>query len=310
MMHFRFSLAALLVLCLLPGPFRAALALDQTKNKQSGQRQAPEQKPGDRLLISTHLVTINVKVIDDMGRFVVGLAKDNFEVYDNSIRQEIAMFSDEDSPISLGFVYDVSGSMRGLSQRSLSMLRSFFDQSHPDDEFFLLTFNGKTKLVQDFTTYPENIINRAVMIPPGGSTSLYDAAYLAAEKVKQGRHQKKALLIFSDGQENSSRYTGGELRKMLKETDVQIYTIGFGTEGALRDIAEPTGGISAMPFGIDDTEHFYTRLALMLRRQYVIGFYPTDTTRSVAWHKLEVKLDAPKRMRKITLSYRKGYPAF
>jgi Ca-activated chloride channel homolog len=309
-MYFRASLVTLFVLCLLPWPFRAVNALDQSKTKASGKRQEPEQKPGDKLVIPTHLVTVNVKVIDEMGRFVVGLSKDDFEIYDNGVRQDIAMFSDEDSPISLGFVYDVSGSMSGLTQHSLSRLRSFFDHSHSEDEFFLLTFNKKTKLEQDFTSIPENIINRAVRIPPGGSTSLYDAAYIAAEKVKKGRHQKKALLIFSDGMENSSRYTGKELRNMLKETDVQIYTIGFGDEGALREIAEPTGGISGSPYGIDDTEHFYTRLALMLRRQYVIGFYPSDTTRTIPWHKLHIKLNAPKQMRKLTLSYRKGYPAF
>jgi Ca-activated chloride channel family protein len=137
--------------------------------------------------------------------------------------------------------------------------------------------------------------------------------YLATEKVKQGRHQKKALLIFSDGQENSNRYTGGELRKLLKEADVQIYTIGFGDHALgnpLKEIAEPTGGLSAFSLDFGDAEHFYARLALLLRRQYVLGFYPTDTSKKVPWHKLTVKLKAPKQMRPLRLSYRKGYPAF
>jgi Ca-activated chloride channel family protein len=207
-------------------------------------------------------------------------------------------------------VYDVSGSMNGLSQQSLSMLRAFFDYTHPEDEFFIMAFNNKPQLVQDFTSVPEEILNRVFYIPPKGSTSLYDAAYLATEKVKQGRHHKKALMIFSDGGENSSRYTSRELRNMLRETDVQIYTVGFGNGGVLEDIVEPTGGLTGFLNSSADAEHYYARLALLLRKQYVIGFYPTDATNKAPWHKVQVKLNAPKQMGPLTLSYRKGYPAF
>src|SRR5262245_923123 len=307
-MQYRLSFPVLIVLAVtVPFPVSSAL---QLQNAQSDKTPQSQEKQRDKVVIETKLVNVPVKVFDDFGRFVVGLTKEDFEVFDNEVKQQITHFSDEDSPVSLGFVYDISGSMNGLTGRALSLLRRFFDNSHPEDEFFILAFNNKTRLVQDFTSIPEEIVNRVFSIRAGGNTSLYDAAYVATEKVKQGRHQKKALLIFSDGEENSSRYTGKELRALLKETDVQIYTIGFGTGGVLEDIAEPTGGLSAFPMGVYDAEHFYTRLALLLRRQYVIGFYPTDTSNKIPWHKLHVKLNAPKQMRPLTLSYRKGYPAF
>lgn len=290
-------------------PLLLALLLAATAAPAQQKEQKP-QRPGDRVTIETRLVNLTVKVADRMGRFVVGLNKEDFEIYDNGVRQQIAFFSDEDAPVSLGLVYDVSGSMRGLSHQSLAMLRAFFEYTHKEDEFFILAFNNKPQLVQDFTSVPEEILNRVFYIPPKGSTSLYDAAYLAAEKVKQGRHHKKALVIFSDGGENSSRYTSRELRNLLKETDVQIYTVGFGDGGVLQDIVEPTGGLTGFPTTPADAEHFYSRLALLLRKQYVIGFYPTDATNQVPWHKVQVKLNAPKQMGPLTLSYRKGYPAF
>ncbi len=287
--------------------FPAGAFLQQAEKKVDPR---PQQKNDDKLKLRTDVVNITVKVSDTAGRFVVGLKKEEFEVYDNGVKQEISFFADEDDPISLGFVYDISGSMGGYSGLSRSLLRQFFDHSHKEDEYFIMAFSKKPTLLQDFTPAPEEVINRVVMIKPGGSTSLYDAAYLATEKVKQGRHQKKALIIFSDGQENSSRYSGKELRNLLKETDVQIYTIGFGDGGVLKDIAEPTGGLTGFPYDYATAEHFYTRLALLLRKQYVIGFYPTDASGKESWHKLEVKVKAPHQMGRLRLSYRKGYPSF
>ena len=311
-MHCRLSF--LILIALIAAAIPPASTASRQQKPQSGKPQQPPPKPRERVVIETHFVTVNVKVVDDFGRFVVGLKKEDFEIYDNEIKQEVAQFSDEDTPISVGFVYDVSGSMNGLSARAFALLRQFFDYSHNEDEYFIMAFNNKPRLVQDFTSLPEEIINRMIHIPAKGSTSLYDAVYLAAEKVKQGRHQKKALLIFSDGEENSSRYSGKELANLLKETDIQIYTVGMdqlsGGGAVLRDLSEPTGGLAGFPMGFAEAEHFYARLALLLRRQYVLGFYPTDTSKKKAWHKLHVKLNAPKQMRRLTLSYRKGYPAF
>jgi len=279
-------------------------------------RQVPDSKqatqnPQDKIVINTKLVNLTVSVNDKLGRFVAGLTKEDFEIFDDNVKQDVAFFSDDDAPISLGIVYDVSGSMGNFSSRSLAMLRYFFDNSHKEDEFYVYAFNNRVQLVQDFTSLPEALLNRVTFIKAKGSTALFDATYAAVEKVREGRHHKKVILIFSDGEENSSRYSGRELQNLLKENDVQIYAIGMSEissgAGTLKFIAEPTGGQALFPFDYASAEVVYTRLALMLRRQYVIGFYPSNVTSGTAWHKLNVQIKAPKQLGKLKLSYKNGY---
>jgi Ca-activated chloride channel family protein len=280
-------------------------------SRQDPDSKQSQTKPQDKLVINTKLVNLTVSVNDKLGRFVAGMSKEDFEVFDDNVKQDIAFFSDDDAPISLGIVYDVSGSMGNFSSRSLYMLRSFFENSHKEDEFYIYAFNNRVQLVQDFTSLPEAILSHVTYVKAGGSTALFDAIYAAVEKVRQGRYHKKVILIFSDGEENSSRYSGRELQNLLKENDVQIYAIGMSetSEGAgtLKFIAEPTGGQALFPFDYASAEVVYTRLALMLRRQYVIGFYPSNVTSGTAWHKLHVQIKAPKQLGKLRLSYKDGY---
>ena len=265
------------------------------------------QQPPKPLVIQTNMVSVTVTVSDRNRRFVTGLTKENFEVYDDGVRQEIALFATQDSPLTLGIVYDVSSSMNPLSTQSFHALKGLFEYSHSDDEYFVVSFNSQAKLIQDFTSVPEHILNKAVFIKPKGSTALFDAIYLALEKVKQGRHEKKALLIISDGEENSSRYSFGELRKALRETDAQLFAIGLGTGGSLPHITETSGGLTFFPQEYGEVGDIYTRIALMLRNQYVVGFYPTDENANIRWHKLRVKVNAPRQLGKLTLFYRDGY---
>ena len=289
---------------------RPALSAALTPRQGPDSKQAP-QKPQDKIVINTKLVNLTVSVNDKLGRFVAGLTKEDFEIFDDNIKQDVAFFSDDDAPISLGIVYDVSGSMGNFSSRSLSMLRYFFDNSHTEDEFYVYAFNNRVQLVQDFTSLPEALLNRVTVIKAKGSTALFDATYAAVEKVREGRHHKKVILIFSDGEENSSRYSGRELQNLLKENDVQIYAIGMSEissgAGTLKFIAEPTGGQALFPFDYASAEVVYTRLALMLRRQYVVGFYPSNVTSGTAWHKLNVQIKAPKQLGRLKLSYKNGY---
>jgi Ca-activated chloride channel family protein len=286
----------------------------QTSDPQKKSLPEEKQKPDDKLRLQSNLVNIIVTVTDPYGRFVTGLEKENFEVYDNKVKQEIALFSDEDAPITLGIIYDISGSMNDLTSRSFQALKKFFYTSHEDDEYFVVAFNDKAKLVQDFTVVPEEILSRTIFVKAKGATALYDAVYLATEKAKQGRHPKKALLILSDGMENHSRYSLKELRNMLKEADIQIYCVGFGSEYAgsytLKYLAELTGGRTFFPINDNEVGDLYTRMAVMLRRQYAIGFYPSDTAGGNKWHDLKLLLQAPKGLGRISLYYKKGYQAF
>src|SRR6185295_4023120 len=210
-----------------PTDARPSTAQDkkQTPDPQPKTPNAASQQPNDDLQLKARLVSMTVTVSDSLGRFVTGLQKKNFEVFDDGVKQEITHFSDEDAPLTLGIVYDVSGSMGDLTSRSFQALRKFFETSHEDDEYFIVAFNDRVKLVQDFTNSPGEIMSKVIFVKAKGSTALYDGVYLGLEKARQGRHRKRALLIISDGEENSSRYSGRELRDMLKESDVAVYGI-------------------------------------------------------------------------------------
>ena len=299
----------------LPRP--AYSAPHQKKSAESSDAKAPtaagrDQK--DKVQLESKLVSLTVTVSDSLGRFVTGLQKEHFQVFDDGIKQDIALFGDEDAPITLGFIYDVSGSMRNLTTQAFQELRTFFETSHEDDEYFIIAFNSRPQLVQDFTSSPSEITDRVIFVKAKGSTALYDGVYLGIEKAKQGRHKKKALLIISDGEENNSRYTEKELGNLLKESEVPVYSIGIGQTGVgaavLKSLSAFSGGTMFFPAFDPQRSDIYTRIALMLRHQYVIAFYPTDTSAMVDWHKVKLTINAPKGLGRLSLSYKNGYKSF
>jgi len=269
--------------------------------------------PADKVKLETRLVNVNVTVSDLDGRAINGLTKDNFEVFDDGVKQEIAHFTDDDAPISLGIIFDVSGSMSGIIKRSVAALQSLFETCHSDDEFFEVAFSDRAQLVQDYTSSSSEIMNRALSADPKGATSLYDAVYLGVEKARQGRHARKALIIISDGEENNSRYSGGDVARLLKESDVQVYAIGISDTyvgaGTLKHITGLSGGRAFFPAD-DQLTDIFSRISLMLRHQYLIGFYPTANALVPRWHKLRLRLNLPKGLGHLRLSYKDSYEPF
>jgi Ca-activated chloride channel family protein len=269
----------------------------------------------------TELVNLNVTVTDAYSRLVTGLDKEHFEVFEDKVRQTIQFFKDDDVPVSLGIVFDVSGSMKGKLDRARDALRAFVDTSHQEDDFFLVGFNHRANLVAEFTD-GSTLQNKLTLIDPKGQTALYDAAYLGIEKVRQGRHDKHAILLISDGQDNSSRYTYGELRKLLKEANVQIYCIGIvemgggagGTldmqgQSILEEISQTTGGKAFFPRSAAELEDAVTRIALELRHQYSIAYEPTNADRNGRWRKINIKVKPPRGFPNLTVRSREGYYA-
>jgi Ca-activated chloride channel family protein len=188
-----------------------------------------------------------------MNRLVTGLERENFVLMDNGEKQEIKHFSSEDAPISLGVIFDMSGSMKDKIDKSREAVIEFFKTANPQDEFFMVAFNDQPQVISDFTQSIEQIQGQLVYAIPKGRTSLLDAIYLAISKMHEAHNQKKALLIISDGGDNHSRYTESEIKSMVKEADVQIYAIGlFGTNpstveeqtgpATLSEITDVTGG--------------------------------------------------------------------
>ncbi|HWQ36687.1 MAG TPA: VWA domain-containing protein [Blastocatellia bacterium] len=269
----------------------------------------------------TTLVTVNVTVMDQFNRQITGLDRDRFEVYEDKVRQKIDFFSDEDTPLSIGIIFDLSGSMKHKLSRAREALKAFIETSHDEDDFFLVGFNQRASLLSGFSG-GETIINKLTLVDPNGQTALFDAACLGVEKAREGRHDKRALLVISDGQDNSSRYSYGELSRLLKESDVQIYCIGIGEEGAaagsvldrqgqtiLEEIAHTTGGLAFFPHSWEELEDAVTRIALVLRHQYSLGYVPLNDKRDGKWRKIKVRINPPKGLPSLIVRAREGYYA-
>ncbi len=195
--------------------------------------QTPEPTPPDdsdesTIKVVTDLVTLTLTVTDPYGRYVSGLGKNAFSVSDNNQEQNITFFSDTDAPVSIGILFDVSGSMSTEKiGKARKALERFINTSHPNDEYFLIAFNSRAQLLMDRTRDGEAVLRKLTLVEPKKNTALYDAVYLGTERVSRGTHQKKAILIISDGQDNSSRYSFKEVRRLMKESDVVIYSVGI-----------------------------------------------------------------------------------
>ncbi len=266
------------------------------------------------------LVLVPVTITDPMNRLVTGLEKENFQLTDNGKPQEIKHFSSEDAPISLGVIFDISGSMSDKIDKSRDAVVEFFRTANPQDEFFLITFSDKPELLSDFTQSVEDIQAKLVYAVPKGRTALLDAIYLGMNRMQKAKYQRKALLIISDGGDNHSRYTEGEIRSMVREADVQIYGIGlfdrdFKTaeerEGPalLSDITEVTGGRTFTIDNPNELADVATKIGIELRNQYVLGYRPTNPARDGKWRKIKVKLIPPKGLPPLHVYAKTGYYA-
>src|SRR5688572_11453341 len=188
----------------------------------------PPDDPSKPIPVRTDLVTLTLTVTDLYGRYVSGLSKNAFTIMDNNKEQEVTFFSDSDAPVSVGILFDVSGSMSGEKiAKAQKALSRFINTSHPSDEYFLIAFNSRAQLLMDRTRDGEALLRKLTLVQPKDNTALYDAVYLGIERVTRGSHQKRALLIISDGQDNSSRYNFGEVRRLMKESDVVTYSVGI-----------------------------------------------------------------------------------
>jgi Ca-activated chloride channel family protein len=274
------------------------------------------------LMVNTDLVTLTITVTDAYGRFVTGLNKNAFTVIDDKVEQDIAFFSNDDAPVSLGVIFDVSGSMSGEKvSRAREALVRFVETSHASDEYFLIGFNSRAQLLLDRTRNSDALLDKLTFVSTKGQTALYDACYLGVEKVTRGTHQKRAVLLISDGQDNSSRYTFSELRRLLKESDVIIYSIGIvsshddttaygiGGRALLEELAAVSGGKAFFPASTTEMNDTFEKIALELRNQYSIGYRPSNFANDGKWHKIKVKIKPPRGLPRLFWRAKEGYYA-
>ena len=270
--------------------------------------------------VDVDLVLVPVTVTDPMNRLVTGLDRGNFSVWDNGRKQEISSFASQDAPISLGVIFDMSGSMADKIDKAKEAVVEFLKTANPQDEFFLVAFNDKPELVSDFTQSVSKVQGQLVYAIPKGRTALMDAIYMGLAKMREARHQRKALLIISDGGDNHSRYTESEILSLVKEADVQIYAIGLfspnpGTPEeqmgptTLSAITDVTGGRTFTIDNPNDLSDVATKIGIELRNQYVLGYRPTDPIHDGKWRKIKVKLKPPKGLPPLTVYAKSGYYA-
>jgi Ca-activated chloride channel homolog len=266
------------------------------------------------------LVLVPVTVTDPANRLVTGLDKENFELFEGKDRQELRNFSSEDAPISLGVIFDMSGSMSSKIERAREAVIQFFKTANPQDEFFLVTFADRPEEISDFTQSIDDLQGKLVFTVPKGRTALLDAIYLGVSKMREAKFPKKALLIISDGGDNHSRYTEGEIKSLVKEADVMIYSIGiydhyFQTEEErlgpqlLGDVTELSGGRAFTIDNPNDLGDVATKIGIELRNQYVLGYRPKNPGHDGKWHKIKVKLLPPKGLPPLHVYAKTGYYA-
>jgi Ca-activated chloride channel homolog len=266
-------------------------------------------------------VYIKIAVTDPMNRYVAGLERDQFRIYEDNIEQTILYFSDRSGPVSLGYVCDTSSSM-GF-HKNIKLSKRWFkglltaNNVNPEDEYFLITFNNSTKLVEDYTSENTQVENDIAIQKTGGSTALFDALYMALNKAKEGKNERKAIILISDGEENHSIRRMADIRRLAEESNVQVYSIGllgpeqYGVE-LLESIADFTGGrvfVNDPREPAIDLEYIVNLIHSELRNQYLLSYSPTNSAKDGKWRQITVKLDAPSNNPGLSIRARKGYYA-
>ena len=291
--------------------------------RESTKAKTPVDSKSVDIRVNKTLVLINVTVTDPLNRFVTGLEKDHFRLFEDKVEQEISAFSSEDAPISIGLVFDTSGSMGPKLQKSRQAAAEFFKTANPSDEFFLVQFNDRPELAVPFTTDTDKIQSALTFTQSKGRTALLDSVYLAMHEMKKAKNPRKALLIISDGGDNSSQYTETEIKNAVREADVQIFAIGIfegmgargrtpeeaAGPGLLTDLAEQTGGRPYAVENVAELPDIAAKIGIELRNEYILGYTPKNAERDGKYRRVQVKLNQPRGLPPLKAFFRLGYYA-
>ena len=279
------------------------------------------QQNAHNMRVSSDLVLIPVTVVDRHDSSIVGLEKEQFRLYQDNIAQVITHFSMEDAPMSVGFVFDASGSMTGKLWKSKEAVAKFFNIANPDDEFFLVAFNNRVELTVDITQDTQLLQRGLMSLQPQGETALLDGVMFSLQQIKKAHNSRKALIIVSDGGDNHSRYTFAEVKSAVREADVQMYAIGIYSRNGpprsfeeligpvlLKEITKDTAGRVFEIASVDELPEVASKISLALRNQYVLGYKPSSS-HDGKYHRVRVSLALPKGHPKVQASWRHGYYA-
>ena len=278
------------------------------------QGQDPRKPQTPIFRVGVESVFVKVSVTDPLNRYVTGLDQEHFKIFEDKVEQSINHFSQESAAISAGIIFDVSGSMKTNNniQKAKNAIVRFLESGHADDEYCLITFNERTSLVQNFTRSSSNLRSEVALRQAGGRTAMYDAIYMGLDQIHSGRNEKKALILITDGEDNSSRYSIAEVRDYAKESDTQIYAVGEQGElgygrSLIQNLVGLTGGRAFFPNNFNELDYYIDLIHAELRHQYVLGYNPTNTAHDGKWRKIQVKLDPPAGLPKLIVRAKEGY---
>lgn len=306
-------------LSLLTPAFAQSVVADDVKHDTAGQL----IKPGKSVHLDVELALVNVTVTDPYNRLVTGLEPDNFRIFEDNIEQEVVNFSSEDVPISIGVVLDLSGSMADKLGKAKQAAIEFFKTANPQDEFFLVGFNERAQLLSPFTHHVEELESSMLLASAKGRTALLDAIYLGLSQMRGAQNGKRALLVISDGGDNSSRYNENDIKRVVREADTQLYSIGIfdpienrsrtpeelNGPTLLNEITELTGGRAFNVENLGDLPDIAAKIGVELRSQYVLGYRPSNKAHDARWRKIKIKLRTPKGLPPLSVYAKAGYYA-
>jgi Ca-activated chloride channel family protein len=303
----------------------AQLAVAQSAVPDDVKHDTPGQviKQGQSVHVDVELALVNVTVTDPYNRLVTGLESDNFRIFENNVEQEIQYFSSEDVPISIGVIFDLSGSMSNKVGKAKEAALQFFKTANPQDEFFLVSFKERAELMSTFTNSVEDLQSRLLTLSAKGRTALLDAIYLGLSEMRTARNAKRALLIISDGGENHSRYNERDINRLVREADTQLYSVGIfdpfeyrsrtpeelNGPSLLTEVTELTGGRAFTVENINELPDIAAKIGAELRNQYILGYHPSNKSHDARWRKIKVKLRTPKGLPPLSVYAKTGYYA-
>src|SRR6266849_3661215 len=307
------------VLSLLTPAFAQSLVPDDVKHDTPGQ----VIKQGQSVHLDVELALVNVTVTDPYSRLVTGPEPDNFRVFEDNVEQEVVNFSSEDVPISIGVILDLSGSMANKLGKAKEAAFQFFKAANPEDEFFLVGFNERAQLLSPFTSDVEDLQSRMLSASARGKTALLDAIYLGLSQMRGAGNGKRALLIISDGGDNNSRYSERDIKRLVREADTQLYSIGIfepfefrrrtleevNGPTLLNEMTELTGGRAFTVENLNDLPDIAAKIGAELRNQYVLGYHPSNKAHDARWRKIKIKLRGPKGLPPLSVYAKTGYYA-
>ncbi|HEU0007569.1 MAG TPA: VWA domain-containing protein [Terriglobia bacterium] len=281
-------------------------------------QEAPEAPPYT-ISLNVDLVLLDVSVVDHDGKFVSDLEVENFRIYEDGRPEAIAYFLKKDVPVTVGLAIDNSGSMRGKRAGIVAAAMSFVEASNPHDEMFVVHFNEQVRFgltpPQLFTNNPIQVRGALLRMISDGQTALYDAVGQAMEHFGKGKHNRKALLVVSDGGDNASRHELKETLQLVQSSHVVVYTISLydpsnrdQKPGVLRRLSKTSGGESFFPRELEQVGPICRGIAADIRNQYLLAYRSSNSKRDGAFRRVRVLLDAPAR-KNLVVRTREGYVA-